>query len=186
MHDLTTVDIWSFCKASKFVQKSALLSKFERLSSSVTSFDQSEEFHWSVAGARGSGGRCEITLAGSFNAGLNCRVCDKPVERHFEFSRHLLLFKTEKEADTFDNENDDIDAVVAANQVNLLDWVEDEAILTLPMFVMHTQCEEFKAAATIDGDNVSSADNTSDQGESESLKKPNPFAVLASLKKSSS
>ena len=57
--------------------------------------------------------------------------------------------------------------VVASRSLSVADWVQEEAILSLPAMPLHDDCEM-------------DYENTSD--EVVEAEKPNPFAALAALK----
>ncbi len=59
-------------------------------------------------------------------------------------------------------EDDEIDAVVGSRNMSIHDWVEDEAILSLPLVPRHDEC-----AAPLGADEIDNAVPAS-----------NPFAVL--------
>ena len=88
-----------------------------------------------------------------------------PVSRELVFR----FTKTEAEADALplDEEGDDEEVIVGSRSLSVADWVQEEAILSLPAMPLHDDCEM-------------DYENTSD--EVVEAEKPNPFAALAALK----
>ena len=62
------------------------------------------------------------------------------------------------------------DLLVLSKDFDLLALVEDELLMTLPLVPMHTSCQS-EHAPTSDQDSTADADT-----------KPNPFAVLATMR----
>ena len=97
---------------------------------------------------------------------------EMPELAHFiPVSRELVFrfTKTEAEANALplDEEGDDEEVIVGSRSLSVADWVQEEAILSLPAMPLHDDCEM-------------DYENTSD--EVVEAEKPNPFAALAALK----
>ena len=108
--------------------------------------------------ARGNPG-LRLAIAGSVR--LECQRCLGVVDLPLRFESQLEL--AEDEAEILAAE-DDVERVVAAREMPVLELVEDEVILALPMVPKHAQCR----AAT----------------EAEGATAPNAFQALAALKQS--
>ena len=110
---------------------------------------------------------------------LTCQACLKPYAQVIESDRDYLFFQTEEEAEAWDFEADheSEDALVASDSFNLLELIEDEVLLALPLAPRHPpqEClpEDLRAA------------NARLKGAVEDIviDKPNPFAILKNLKK---
>lgn len=103
---------------------------------------------------------------------LTCQRCLEPVSTPIEADVHLWLLRDEDQADRLP---DDADYLVLDENggIDLADALEDELILALPLVPMHESCEAYPV----------------EQGEAdatEAPERPNPFQVLASLKKDQS
>lgn len=125
------------------------------------------------------GGEHYAKIAGAFHVSLVCAHCGQGVDSTIEVARRWLLKPSEKVAEAFDTDDldEDIDVVACPQHINLETWVEDELLLSLPMFARHESCQEKvdKKGAAVE-----------DQGEAQETTKP--FSqlgeMLAKVKKS--
>lgn len=111
------------------------------------------------------------TLSMDGDVDMFCARCNKPVTVHIESEAVFRFVKTEAEANALPIEDDEEgeDVAVGSRHFDLEDWVEEEAILSLPRMAVHEDgCEEKPV--------------WEDESEAEEEKRPNPFAVLAGLK----
>ena len=68
---------------------------------------------------------------------LTCQRCLQPMLYRLESSRGLKLVKDEAALLPLDEEQDDVDVIVADSRLNVLDLIEDEIILSLPLGPKH-------------------------------------------------
>ena len=103
---------------------------------------------------------------------LPCHVCLKTMEVLLHVDHPLRFVATEEEAQALDTDaEEDVLALEPAPELQTL--IEDELILELPLMMAHPHCPHPLAADW-------------DAGPIQELQadlKPNPFAVLASIKK---
>lgn len=69
-----------------------------------------------------------------------CIRCLEPVEVRLDESRVFRVTASESQAERFDAEHDESDALVADPRFDVLGLVEDEAILALPIAPRHPVC----------------------------------------------
>jgi uncharacterized protein len=100
---------------------------------------------------------------------LTCQRCLKTVEQALEIDRSFRFVKDEATAEAQDDESDE-DLLVLSKDFDLLALVEDELLMALPLVPMHTSCQS-EHAPTSKEDSGAEADT-----------KPNPFAVLATMR----
>ena len=111
---------------------------------------------------------------------LTCQACLQPYLESLDSDRDYILFETEEEAEAwdFDEENQDAeDALVSSDTFNLLETIEEELLLSLPLSARHPvgECQP---------SDLQKVAKTLQSGSEEIIiKKPNPFAVLEKLKK---
>ena len=132
---------------------------------------------WQVQGEQTdvAGGEPELWL--SLRAGtqvwMTCQRCLQPVELPLALARRLRFVRGEAAAEALDAELED-DVLALTRSLDLRELVEDELLLDLPLVPRHEVCPQplpmSAEADTLDG---------------EVPEKPNPFAVLQSLKKPS-
>jgi uncharacterized protein len=113
-----------------------------------------------VRGGVNSAGRPCLAVEASGVALLACQRCLGAVEFPVDLSVELELVASEREILGAD---DDLDRVLATNEMDVASLVEDEALLVLPMAPMHGRCGP--DAGQRDPDRAA------------------PFAVLAGLRK---
>jgi uncharacterized protein len=111
---------------------------------------------------------------------LTCQACLQPYMESLDSDRDYILFETEEEAEAwdFDEENQDAeDALVSSETFNLLETIEEELLLNLPLIAKHP-LDECKP------EDLKKVTKTLKSGSEEIIiKKPNPFAILEKLKK---
>lgn len=96
---------------------------------------------------------------------LRCERCNQPLE--FALAREVpfRFVASEQELNALPIVDDELEDVVGSAAMALLAWVEDEAILSLPLVARHLDCNPAGAELLSDGS------------------RPRPFAALAALKK---
>ena len=106
-----------------------------------------------------------MTLSGHLT--LRCERCNEPMR--FELARKVpfRFVGDERELNALPIEDDEMEVVVGSSGMALLPWIEDEAILSLPLVPRHEDC-----GLPLPG--------IADRVESG---RPNPFAALAGLKR---
>lgn len=101
-----------------------------------------------------------------------CQRCLQGVALHLSVDRSFRMVASEQEAQALDNELED-DVLVLTRPFNLIELVEDEVLLALPLVPRHEACPQPLQAPRATGD-ATSVDATSDTAH--------PFAALAALK----
>lgn len=143
---LSSVDVWEFARQRKREEGTTPLRRFERLAQSVLLPDDpanpvnASVVRWTVSGHSDRDGRCQLQIEGEFSAAVPCLRCSGPVALSIAFDRLLRLCKSEQEADTLETDENE-DAVAAPGKADVLQWLEDEMMLCLPMFPAHDACQ---------------------------------------------
>ncbi|MCT8558562.1 23S rRNA accumulation protein YceD [Glaesserella parasuis] len=103
---------------------------------------------------------------------LDCQRCSNPFTQTLDCTFCFSPVSNMDQADNLPEIYEPIE-VDSFGEINLLDMIEDEFILSLPLVPMHTNehCE------------VSESELVFGELPEELAKKPNPFAILANLKK---
>jgi uncharacterized protein len=112
-----------------------------------------------------------IRLRGNATVQLVCQRCLGPVDTVLAFERDFRFVASEALAEVEDEESDE-DVLVASTAFNLLDLLEDELLMAVPLVPKHVTCPgvvRLRAAAP--GFNDEPAPRT------------NPFAALGALKR---
>ena len=97
---------------------------------------------------------------------LMCQRCLNPFAFDIASESILILAKDETRADEIDAllEDDTIDVIVGSKTLNVVELIEDEALLAIPLSPKHLVCPD---QATLDARN--------------GAKKSSPFAVLKEI-----
>jgi uncharacterized protein len=95
---------------------------------------------------------------------LNCQRCLQPFEHEILIDTHYILVRNESDMPAPEDESDEEDYLLIQAEMPVLELMEDELLLALPIAPKHEEGE---------------CDN---QGNTSNYKKPNPFAKLELLK----
>lgn len=109
---------------------------------------------------------------------FECQRCLQPVDLPVAVSRRIRFVQDEAAAAELDANSDD-DVLALSRQFNLLELIEDELIMAEPILPRHDTCPVDMEAWM--SPEPAEADET--EAEDVPAEKPNPFAVLAALKK---
>lgn len=105
---------------------------------------------------------------------LTCQRCMSPVPIAMEVDQHYRFVATEDIAMAEDDQSEE-DLLVMVPQFDLLEVLEDELLMALPLVPLHETCPVPPRLSV-------GEDDMGDAG----AEKPNPFAVLAQLKRNKS
>ena len=158
-----TIDSFELARASRQIDGCVNVADLLRLSSLLA--DSSGALHYRVTGVADVEGQpgAQLQLTGLLR--LTCQRCNEPLE--FQLDRAVLFrFMASEEAlNAMPIQEEEIDAVVGSRTMNVRDWIEDEAMLSLPLVARHDEC--LAASSTPDFDPVEVA---------------NPFAALSAMR----
>jgi uncharacterized protein len=166
-----------FCKSSGQRAGSTALTGLQRLAGSFAAATDGQA-EWSVQGSTrvraGGAPQLWLNLRARAVAPLQCQRCLSPVALPLEVDREVLLVHGEEQAARLDEELED-DVLALPERLNLLELLEDELILALPIVPRHDgDCPNPLAGL---GSQAGAADDADEQPE-----RVHPFAVLAQLK----
>lgn len=159
------IDAFEFARQKERREGHVAVADLPRLSKESTgAFGQ---LKWTLTGSSDRLGNPQLTLSVAASVKPVCQRCLQAFELNVESESVLVLAKDDADADRIEKmlDDDDIDVIVGAREMNLLDMIEDEALLALPLSPRHESCPQ--AAVP----------------EAPKAVKPSPFAVLKDLKK---
>lgn len=158
------IDAFEFCRTNSSKEGVTPVAEMTRLSKECA--NNSGELAWKVEGGSSKQGFPQMRLTVAGKVQLVCQRCLTPFGYEIDSSTLLMLGKDDADADEIEEIIDDesIDVIVGARSMNLMDLVEDEALLALPQSPKHEVCPDTSL--------VDSAKN----------EKPSPFASLKGLK----
>jgi len=150
-----------------------------RLAKEASSVNPGDGFAWQMEthfeNSPGSEPRQILDLALKGRLHLVCQRCLQDCAVNLDEKRRFVLVATESEADDYPLEDEEQEPLVASQHFNLLETIEDEVLLSLPLIPKHPEgfCEPH---ATVFG--LEDEDEGADERE-------NPFNVLKNMKKNS-
>jgi uncharacterized protein len=119
------------------------------------------------------------TLTGTLDTSVKvlCQRCLQEMELELHCTLNLMVCSTEEELQALPETEDGL--VMEEEGLNILDVIEDELILSLPLVPAHADvnCNSFLNALTQAETGAQSKDKISSRDD-----KQNPFAVLSTLK----
>lgn len=144
--DLLEFDFWTFCQSGGAIQSSEVNVEFPRLGQesgqSDSPYQRIESLEWSVEGRLNARREAELSIRGELKAHCACVVCGEGVAENLQILRKLRVLKSESLIERYDEAllDDETDLVCADGLINLRDWLEDEVLLSAPMFSRHADC----------------------------------------------
>lgn len=111
-----------------------------------------------------------ITMELRTNIWLMCQRCLQPYLQPIVIHNRFAIVQTEEQAQALDMENDEVDAIVGSHQFDLLELIEEELLLALPLVHRHESCTPPALAPSPDKTVQIQATQAS------------PFSILAELK----
>jgi uncharacterized protein len=130
------VDPWRFCRDAQSWETRSDVAAFPRL---VHEFTQGVLF-CRVVGGEDQRGSLFLRLTISGEVGLTCQRCLGEMPYAVELERTLYLARNEAEMERLDALPDS-DAIQAGETLGLVELVEDEVLLSLPLAPMHAEGE---------------------------------------------
>jgi uncharacterized protein len=163
--DAFVIDAFEFCRLAERREGEIAVADMKRLSAECV--DVATSLHWTLQGGANSLGYPQLVMAVAGAIHLRCQRCMTSLEYVIESEQVLVLAKSNEQADEIEAQLDDdtIDVIVGMKAMNILDLVEDEALLSLPLAPKHDVCPG----------------NAATEGLSD-VRKPSPFDVLKGLK----
>jgi uncharacterized protein len=110
-----------------------------------------------------------------------CQRCLHPVTLPVSFDRSIRFVTDEALAAQLDADLDE-DVLALSRTFDLVALIEDELIMESPVVPVHDQCP-VQVKMSVSDPGVDDVADPADGPEASAGKKPNPFAVLAQLKK---
>lgn len=195
--DPRALDIFEFSRSARQAAGTISVSALPRMLNEVPAeaSDRESAFTWQAQGStqpelREDGSEASqsyLRLAVHGAAWLQCQRCLAPYEQAFDVDAAYRLVKTEEEAEESPLDDDETDVIIGSRQFDLVDLIEEELLLSLPLVPKHERCPKVhESLSSGRGDaraNGSPDDEAPDDEPGDKTSgKPNPFAVLETLK----
>ena len=173
--DAHHLHIQAFAAEQAQLAGEAPLSQFPRLQQESVKPQDAATVQWQAQGRTVpvAGGAAEIwlDLEASTTLWMTCQRCLEPVQQTIAFARSFRFVRDEASAILLDDEIEE-DVLVYGKDFQLFELIEDELLMAVPVGAYHDTCPQSVAMHT-ETDDFAAAQTS----------KPNPFAVLQSLKK---
>lgn len=157
------VDPARFAREQSRLTGTLTLAQLPRLADVL--FDHAGSVSYEVAGYTRGNGQPALHIALAADLALRCQRCLERLALHLDVERDLVLVANASAVDPGDDEDDDIDTIPRVAALDLLQLIEEEMVLSLPMAARHPE----------DG-------CTAQPAASEVGKSASPFSALAGLK----
>jgi uncharacterized protein len=170
--NLRSLDIKAFAKADMRLEGATPLAELTRLAEDCSG-EVAGQVTWSAQGAMAEDASGKNTawlhLEAKTTVPLTCQRCLHPVPVDLLIEQDFRFVADEATALAEDDESEE-DLLVLEDSFDLLDLIEDELLMSLPLVPLHQACLSEQVPTSPEEDAILSE------------AKPNPFAVLASLK----
>jgi uncharacterized protein len=189
------LDIFEFARSGRDAAGTVSVSQLPRMLNEVPAEarDRDTAFTWQAEGFMQSelqddgtqGQRPFLRLVIHGSAWLTCQRCLAPSEQAFNTDAIFRIVQTEEEADEFPLDDDEVEVIVGSRHFDLVDLIEEELLLALPLVPKHEVCPEVHESLASGADGAEGVDSVDDvpEQEIETEERVNPFAALESLKK---
>ncbi len=136
----TTVDVFEFCRLAEQRSGTTPVEGLARVSAEAV--DASGEIRWSFSGGRHPKGFPQLVMKVEGDVGLVCQRCLSPFRQPVSSEIVLVLARNEADADDVEEQIDDdgIDVIVGSVAQDLVQLVEDEVLLSMPLSPRHEVC----------------------------------------------
>lgn len=136
------IDAFDFCRSNGSQQGVTPVAEMTRLAKECA--DPSGTITWRAVGSTSKMGFPQMTLSVAGTVQLVCQRCLTPYAHTIDSSTLLMLGKDDEQADEIEEMINDetIDVIVGSRSMELMDMVEDEALLALPHTPKHEVCPD--------------------------------------------
>lgn len=140
--NVNLIDPFEFSKHLEFIEGQHLVADLPRLVQECA--DVSGQLRWSLRGGRDKFTHAQLDLTVAGDVRLKCQRCLQPFTYSIASQSTLVLATDEAGADEIEALSDDdaVDVIVAARQMDVLALVEDDALLALPFAPKHAVCPQ--------------------------------------------
>lgn len=170
MADNRYIDLFELVRQGRHLEGSFGLQRFKRLLAGLPRQLPDARVNWSLSGSTTIANESFVEVAIRTTLVLECQRCMQLFQWPAVVQSVLQVMASEKALETDEILVDDVDWVAGSSRFDLLDFLEDELILSVPYVPKHEQCPTALPVPE------------SDRAEDDSGR-PNPFAVLSKLKK---
>lgn len=168
------LDVKAFSQAGATLEGEELVREHERLFAETQGRGVDARVAWTASGELRNPQHVQpeiwLHLKASVALPLTCQRCLGPVDVDVEVGRSFRFVPDESTAASEDEESEE-DVLALSRSFDLVQLVEDELLMEMPLAPFHETCPEAVILTAVD-----------DDFEGSSARRENPFAVLGQLK----
>jgi DUF177 domain-containing protein len=194
--DPRQLDVFEFARSGRQAAGVVRVSQLPRMLNEVPADAPADErdtaFTWQAEGSTQpelqddgtEGPQPYLRLAIHGSAWLECQRCLAPYEQAFNVDAIYRIVGTEAEAEEFPLDEDEVEVIVGSRQFDLVELIEEELLLSLPLVPKHEVCPEVHESLSSGAAGTEGSDEHDEADEKGGVEaqRPNPFAVLQGLK----
>jgi uncharacterized protein len=200
--DLRELDLFEFAQSGRQAAGAVRVSQLPRMLNEVPADapDRDTVFTWQAEGStqpelQDNGVEAPqpyLRLAVHGSVWIECQRCLAPYSQHLDVDATYRIVATEAEADEYPLDDDEVEVIVGSRQFDLVDLIEEELLLSLPLVPKHDVCPEVHESLVSGSDDTEgepgddaspdSQSTGSGAGKPGATGRPNPFASLEKLK----
>ncbi|WP_150625362.1 DUF177 domain-containing protein [Pandoraea captiosa] len=186
------VDLFEFARTGRVaegdVQLAALPRMVTEVPAEVSATGRAQAaFHWRAQGAEKQVLRADgkpavvqfLTLSVEGPMWLECQRCLTPYEAPLASETTFEIVHDEAAAEDRPLDEDELEALVGSRHFDLLELIEEELLLALPIVPKHEVCPTVHDSLATGSDGLAEPAPAPEEED-----KPSPFAALAALKRS--
>ncbi|QMT31662.1 YceD family protein [Alysiella filiformis] len=158
------IDPQAFAAQAETINGTVSLQHLDKRIWSPDIADLSSELHYTLRGGTDRWQRPFLDLAVSGSLKLHCQRCMQPSDFPLDEQVRIVLFANEEKLDEAMLADEELEGMLLCPELDALSLVEDQILMALPISPKHDDCGNRKLDAV-------------------NQDKPNPFSVLAGLKK---
>lgn len=172
--DPLRLDVRRFAEEGAELASDATLPHYTRLLAETAGAGAERQVHWKARGEMHNAHHLQpeirVYLAADANLPLTCQRCLNPVDVPLNVNRSFRFVADEATAAAEDDESEE-DLLALSRSFNLVELVEDELLMEMPVAPRHEVCPQPVKMSAVDP-----------AFEAASAEKENPFAVLGRLR----
>lgn len=136
------IDAFGFARQKEHREGQIAVADLQRLQEDCA--DASGQITWRVVGGVHQLDVPQLSLHVAGTVQLTCQRCLQAFAFEIDSQSELMLAKNDEHADEIDALLDDesLDVIVASQEFNLFELIEDEALLALPLAPKHEACPD--------------------------------------------
>lgn len=160
------IDAFAFCRLKERRDGALPVAELPRLAAETV--DAAGALKWSLYGGSNQHGHPQLTLSVVGTVDLKCQRCLQALNYDIQSSSVLVLAQNEESADEMEAllADEEVEVIVGSQSFDVLQVIEDEALLALPLSPRHVVCPGQTGLEALPEE-----------------KKESPFSVLKNLKK---